>query len=141
METTTSSDKTYFFYLEVNSTNYKNICSFIPYTLKYKGYKWKQLQSSSDCTSSSNYPITDNTDSSQKITFPVTKNSFLIPSEVSGTDTPSLKCSSQGSTTFVASTSGLSNTTPYSKTVTCSGKEDCSTFFPPAKLTYKKENF
>ena len=70
METTTSSDKTYFFYLEVNSTNYKNICSFIPYTLKYNGYKWKQLQSSSDCTSSSNYPITDNTDSSQKITFP-----------------------------------------------------------------------
>lgn len=144
METTTFNEKTYFFYLEVNENNYKDICSFIPYISKYNGYKWKELDSSS-CSNTSNYPITSSTDSSEVISFPTLENTFYISSEITGKDTPSLTCSEEGLAFFegvnlpnrtCSSGSGcFTDKISYSQTILCSG-EECKTFFPPSKLTY-----
>ena len=160
MEITTFSEKTYSFFLEVNENNYKNICSSIPYVLKYSGYNWKELESSNYCSNSSNYPISSNTDTSETISFPTKENTFYIPSEITGKDTPSLICSSPGTAVFVENTLSkdqygnpicssesdtsegcFTQTLPYSQSVSCSGEDECKTFFPPAKLTYMKENF
>ena len=144
METTTFSEKTYFFYLEINENNYKNLCSSIPYISKFNGYEWKELDSSS-CTTKSNYPITSSTDTSDTITFPSLDNTFYILNEITGKDTPTLTCSEEGLAFFdgvnlpnrtCSSGSGcFTDKIPYSQTILCNGKE-CESFFPPSKLTY-----
>ena len=148
METTTFSEKNYLFYLEINENNYKDICSFIPYFYKLKGYDWKQLQSSG-CPNSSNanYPINDlSKDPAQIITFPTIQNTFYIPSEISGKDKVSLTCKSSGTALLngvnlpngvcSSQVSCFTDTIPYFQNKTCSGETECKTFFPPSTLTY-----
>jgi len=122
MVTTTSNEKTYSFYLEVNSNNYKEICSSIPYTLQYK---------SSNCNNTSSATLTEDisTINSKLNTFytssPSCKNSsgysnytYNLYKPLNYSNKPSYNLQNEYVPPSTPMNAGFYNTIPFIATVT-----------------------